>query len=47
MTIGINLRLPEELHANLRALAESDRRSLNAEIVWLLEEALSKKEKRS
>ncbi|MGP4086195.1 Arc family DNA-binding protein [Streptomyces sp. KR55] len=35
------LRIPEELHARLAAQAVTDRRSLNAEILHLLEAALS------
>jgi hypothetical protein len=35
----LNVRLPDELHAALRALAEAEHRSLNAEIVHLLEGA--------
>ncbi|MGW0827536.1 toxin-antitoxin system HicB family antitoxin [Streptomyces sp. NPDC002845] len=34
------LRIPEELHARLAAQAAADRRSLNAEILHLLEGAL-------
>jgi predicted HicB family RNase H-like nuclease len=33
----INLRVPDDLHARLVAAAERDRRSLNGEILWLLE----------
>jgi len=36
----ISLRLPTELHARLVARATADRRSLNSEIVYLLETAL-------
>lgn len=36
--VSINLRLPRQLHAALRELASRDRRSLNAEIVHLLEQ---------
>lgn len=36
---NLNLRVPDELHARLKALAESDHRSLNAEIVHLLDRA--------
>ncbi|MEW2115357.1 toxin-antitoxin system HicB family antitoxin [Streptomyces sp. NPDC005474] len=35
------LRIPEELHARLTAQAAADRRSLNAEILHLLEASLS------
>jgi predicted HicB family RNase H-like nuclease len=37
----LTLRLPEDLHARLTAQAETDRRSLNSEILYLLEAALS------
>lgn len=43
MTVHINLRLPEELHERLKRQAERDRRSLNAEILVLLERALEAK----
>jgi len=35
----LNVRLPDDLHAALQALAEAEHRSLNAEIVHLLERA--------
>jgi predicted HicB family RNase H-like nuclease len=35
------LRIPEELHARLTAQAAVDRRSLNAEILHLLEVSLN------
>lgn len=34
------LRLPDELYKQIRQLAESDNRSVNAEIVTLLQEAI-------
>jgi predicted HicB family RNase H-like nuclease len=37
----ISLRLPTDLHARLVERARADRRSLNSEIVHLLEVALS------
>ena len=37
----ITLRLPAELHAEIETLAESDLRSLNAEIIILLREAIA------
>jgi hypothetical protein len=43
-TVSINLRIPAELHAQLKQEADTDRRSLNAEILWLLAEALVAKE---
>ncbi len=39
--IKITLRIPEELHAQLTAQADTDRRSLNSEILHLLEVALT------
>ena len=35
----INLRLPDDVYAELAALAESDRRSLNSMVIVLIEEA--------
>ena len=37
---SLNLRLPDDLHATVRALAEADHRSLNSEIIALLEDAV-------
>ena len=37
--------LPLALHARLQEVARQDRRSLNSEIVWLLEQALEAREK--
>ena len=39
--VRFSLRLPDDLHARLAARAEADRRSLNAEILVLLEVALA------
>ncbi len=41
----LTLRLPEALHARLKHLAETERRSLHAEILQLIEEALERREK--
>lgn len=41
MTKNMNLRLGDELHAELKAAAEADNRSLNSEIVTLLDGALT------
>jgi Arc-like DNA binding domain len=37
----LNLRLPEELHARLADQATVDRRSLNSEILYLIEVGLA------
>ena len=36
----LNVRLPDDLHAALVTAAKADRRSLNAEVVVMIEEAL-------
>lgn len=38
--VSLNLRLPVQLHADLTDLAKEQRRSLNAQIVVMLESAL-------
>lgn len=40
-----NLRLPEELYAKIRALAERERRSINQQMVVMLEEAVETRRK--
>ena len=35
---SLNLRLPEELHKAIRELAQKDKRSINSEILFILEE---------
>jgi predicted HicB family RNase H-like nuclease len=42
--VKITVRLPRELHERVRALAAKDLRSLNAEVCWLLEIALTVEE---
>ena len=37
----VTVRIPDELHARLVAQAEADRRSLNSEILHLLDGALA------
>lgn len=37
----VNLRLPDDVHADLKAAAAEDDRSLNGEVVWLLRQALT------
>ncbi len=41
----ITIRIPDELHQALKAQAEKDMRSLNSEIVVLLREAVSERQK--
>ncbi|MFN0070625.1 MAG: ribbon-helix-helix domain-containing protein [Chloroflexota bacterium] len=38
--VSINLRLPGELHAALKSLAEDQERSLQQQIIYLLRQAL-------
>lgn len=39
MTVNVNVRFPDELHARLKRSADEAHRSLNAQIIWLLEQA--------
>ena len=39
--VKVTVRIPDELHARLVSQAETDRRSLNSEILHLLEVALT------
>lgn len=43
---NLNVRMSDELHARLKAAADGDIRSLNGEIIVLLEEALDKRAER-
>jgi hypothetical protein len=38
------MRLPRSLHGALKELAETDRRSLHAEMIYLLEQALEERQ---
>ena len=40
----LTVRLPKKLHGRIKALADEDHRSLNAELVWLLEAAVEYEE---
>jgi predicted HicB family RNase H-like nuclease len=33
----VNLRMPDDLHAQLVAVAAADQRSVNKEVLWLIE----------
>jgi hypothetical protein len=37
---SVNVRFPDDLHARVKAVSERDRRSLNAQILWLIEKGL-------
>jgi predicted HicB family RNase H-like nuclease len=37
---NVNIRIPDELHEELRVASQEDQRSLNGEILWLLRQAL-------
>ncbi|HEX5497200.1 MAG TPA: toxin-antitoxin system HicB family antitoxin [Mycobacteriales bacterium] len=39
----INVRIPDDLHARIVVAAQHDRRSLNGEILWLIEQALTQR----
>lgn len=38
---SITIRLPDEMLDTIRAMADRDHRSVNGEIAWLLEQALT------
>jgi hypothetical protein len=42
----VNLRVPEDIHKAIKELAEKDRRSLNAEIVYILEQYAKQKQEK-
>ena len=37
----LDVRMPDDLHAAIKGTAEHDRRSLNSQIIWLLEMGLA------
>ncbi len=41
----ISLRLPPDLHSVLVAMADTERRSLNAQIVYMLQRATTSRDK--
>lgn len=45
ITRVVTLRMPMKLYERLAALAEKDRRSLNAEALVILDEAMAEREK--
>ncbi len=38
------IRVPDEMRERIKRAAEGDRRSMNAEIEWLLDDALARRE---
>ncbi len=42
--MNVNVRFPESTRDRVKALADRDRRSMNSEIIQLLEEAISARE---
>lgn len=40
MMVRFSLRLPDDLHTRITTAAEKDRRSIHAEILWLIEHGL-------
>ncbi len=44
-TVRFLLRLPAEVHEAVKALAAADRRSLNGEIVYILEQYIAESRK--
>jgi predicted HicB family RNase H-like nuclease len=45
-TKNISIRIPDELHVLVKASADADHRSLNSQIIWLLEAGLASREPR-
>lgn len=45
--IQVALRVPPAMHAKLKAMADEDRRSLHAEILIILEDAIERREARA
>jgi predicted transcriptional regulator len=40
---AMTIRLPDELHDEIRRLAEEEKRSVSNEIVWLLAQTLARR----
>jgi len=40
-TKNVNVRIPDDLHALIKTSADADHRSLNSQIIWLLETGLA------
>lgn len=42
-TVQIGVRLPKAIHKTIVQMAKDERRSMNEEIIWLLEKVLAQK----
>ena len=42
---NISVRIPDDLHALIKESADADRRSLNSQILWLLEAGLASRDR--
>ena len=40
--VSLQLRLPPDLHATIKRWAEMDRRTINCEIIWLLDHGFAR-----
>ena len=47
MTVRHTIRFPDDLYARVQRAAEEDMRSLNAEVLWLIERGLTAAESTS
>jgi hypothetical protein len=43
--VKLTVRIPRDMHERIKALASEDRRSLNSELIWLLESAVEIEER--
>lgn len=46
MVKQIGLRLPDDLHDQVKEAADRDRRSIHSEVLWLIEQALAQRVER-
>ena len=45
-TKNTNIRLPDDLHALIKASADADHRSFNSQVIWLLEAGLASRDEK-
>jgi predicted HicB family RNase H-like nuclease len=45
-TKNVNIRIPDDLHALIKASADADHRSLNSQVIWLLEAGLASRDEK-